>query len=118
MKKISNYIPSVILCVLLIIGLLGTSALIVADVRMTPEKTIDLAQREEIDEKSYAAIEKYYKEKASATGIPSDVFIGSITKEENSTLFSPKENSRTLNAGAGLSDRTVVDCLHDSICCD
>ncbi len=81
MKKISNYIPSVILCVLLIIGFLGTSALIVADVRLTSEETIELAQKEDIDEKSYAAIEKYYKEKASATGIPSEVFMGSITRE-------------------------------------
>lgn len=109
MKKISNYIPSVILCVLLIISLLGTSALIVADVRLTSEETIELAQKEDIDEKSYAAIEKYYKEKASATGIPSDVFIGSITKEYVSDVIDSQIEAiyRVFESGRAYSHASI-----------
>lgn len=81
MKKISNYIPSVILSVLLIISLIGTSLAFTVFIRLDPDKTISFAEDEKLYEKSYAAIEKYYKEKAGSTGIPAEVFMNSITDD-------------------------------------
>jgi len=81
MKKISTYIPSIIISVLLVFSLLGSAAAIMADIDLTADKTISFAEKKSVDERSLAAIEKFYKEKAPATGIPASVYTDNITIE-------------------------------------
>jgi uncharacterized membrane protein len=81
MKKASTYIPSVIIAVLLVFCFLGGSAAILADINVTKEKTISFAEKEKLETKAYASIEKHYKEKANATGIPAEVFTENISGE-------------------------------------
>lgn len=79
MKKISTYIPSIIISVLLVFSLIGSAAAVIADIYLTADKTVSFAEKKSVDERSLAAIEKYYKEKAPATGIPASVYTDNIS---------------------------------------
>lgn len=79
MKKLSTYIPSIIISVLLVFSLIGSAAALVADVSLTAGKTVSFAEKKSVDERALAAIEKYYKEKAPATGIPASVYTDNIS---------------------------------------
>ena len=81
MKKISTYIPSVIISVLLIFCFLCGSAAIIADVNLTSSRTVRFAENENIDEKVMASINKHYREKANSTGIPASVYTDNISSE-------------------------------------
>ena len=81
MKKISTYIPSVIISVLMIFCFLGGAAALIADININPDKTVKFAEEEKIDDKVMASIDKYYREKANSTGIPATVFTDSISRE-------------------------------------
>ena len=79
MKRISTYIPSIILSVLLVFCLIGSAAALIADIDLTAEKTISLTDKESVDERALASLERYYREKAGSTGIPSTVYTDNIT---------------------------------------
>ncbi|MBR4626421.1 MAG: hypothetical protein IKO47_01720 [Ruminococcus sp.] len=79
MKKLSTYLPSLIMSVFLVFCIIGAGTAVLADVCLTSEKTVSFAQEENIDDRAYASIEKYYREKAAATGIPATVFTDNIS---------------------------------------
>ncbi len=81
MKKAASYIPSVIISVLLIFCLLSGSALIVADVNVTSAKTSSFAEKEELVQKVRRDLDKHYRSKASATGIPASVYMDCLSDE-------------------------------------
>ncbi len=87
MKKISTYIPSLIAAVLLVFCFLGGSAAMIADVYLTEDKTSAFAEKEKLGDKSMAAIEKYYKERAASTGIPASVFVDNISSDYVSSVI-------------------------------
>ena len=81
MKKITTYIPSVIISVLLIFCFLCGSAALIVDVNLTSSRTVKFAENENIDEKVMASINKHYREKANSTGIPASVYTDNISRE-------------------------------------
>ena len=81
MNKISTYIMSVIISVLMIFCFLGGAAALIVDINITPSKTVKFAENEKIDEKVMASIDKHYREKANSTGIPAAVFTDNISRD-------------------------------------
>ncbi len=81
MKNAFTYIASVIVSVLLVFSLLGSSAAVIAGSCVNEKQFKDIASRVNADEKVCSELERYFKERSSATGIPADVYMSAIDTE-------------------------------------
>ena len=66
MNKISRYIPSLIISVLLVFFLLGTTAVTTADINITGKYCVRLAEANQIHSKIMTGLENNYKEKSDS----------------------------------------------------
>ena len=87
MKKASTYIPSVILSVLLVFCVIAGSALLIADLNVTASKTKTFSEKEDLAEKVHTDLDKYYRSKANATGIPASVYMDCLDKDYLNTVI-------------------------------
>lgn len=78
MKKVSTYLPSLIISVLLVFGLIGTSAMVLVDINISADKLKKLAEKNGVETSIYNGLSKYYKDKYNTTGIPAEVFMDSV----------------------------------------
>lgn len=78
MKKVSTYLPSLILSVLLVFSLLISAAVLLMDLNFTADKLKNMASENNLDSKIYVEIDKYYKDKFNSSGIPSNVYMEAI----------------------------------------
>lgn len=81
MKKISTYLPSLIISVLLVFLTIAGSVLLLVDINVSADKLKKLAQKNSLESSIYSEINKYYKDKYNTTGIPSEVFMNAIDEE-------------------------------------
>ena len=81
MKKISTYLPSLIIAVLLVFLTLAGSAMLLVDINLSAEKLKKLAQKNSIEASIYPEINKYYKDKYNTTGIPAEVFMDTVDED-------------------------------------
>lgn len=88
MKKVSTYLPSLILSVILVFLLIISSAILLVDINISASKLKNLAARNDLESKIYTDLNKYYNDKYNTTGIPADVYMNSIS---NSYLKSVEE---------------------------
>ena len=78
MKKVSTYLPSLILSVLLVFALMLSTAALLLNVNFKSEKLKELSAKNNLGSKIYIEIEKYYKDKYNSSGIPSNVYMDAI----------------------------------------
>jgi hypothetical protein len=78
LKKISTYLPSLIVSILLVFLTIAGSAMLLVDINISGEKLKKLAQKNSLETSIYPEISKYYKDKYNTTGIPDEVFIDAI----------------------------------------
>ena len=88
MRKVSTYLPSLIISVILVFLLILSSALLLVDINITAAKLKALAAKNELETKIYTELNKNYNDKYNTTGIPSDVYMSAIS---NSYLKSVEE---------------------------
>ncbi len=81
MNKISRYIPSLIISVLLVFFLLGTTAVTTADINITGKYCVRLAEANQVHSKIMTGLENNYKEKSNSTGIPADVYTNALNED-------------------------------------
>ena len=81
MRNLKTYIPSLILSVLLVFSLMGTSALIVGNSFANPEKLIDITEENEIVPMIQTELNNYFSDKYNETGIPAEVYTEALTDE-------------------------------------
>ena len=81
MKSAASYIISVLLSVLLVFAVIGSEALIIADINITADKLISVTDKNDVSGKVLSDLEKHYKEKANITGVPADVYMTAIDEE-------------------------------------
>lgn len=81
MKKISSYIPSLILSVLLVFALFGTAAALAADTCISSDKLTRLVENKSLSSGIHTELEKNFRDKYYITGIPSDIYMGSISEQ-------------------------------------
>lgn len=110
MKKISTYIPSLILSVLLVFTFIGGSALIIADININSKRFASLADKKDLDSKVYSELEKHYQEKYHSTGIPADVYMNSLTTEYlNSVIKAYFDTAfESLDSGKKFESETII----------
>ena len=81
MKNIKTYIPSLIMSVILVFSLLGTSALVTARGFRTPDKLIQLTEEKEIVPKIKDQLKIYFSDKYNETGVPAEIYTDALTDE-------------------------------------
>ncbi|WP_295074847.1 hypothetical protein [Ruminococcus sp.] len=78
MKKVSTYLPSLIISVFLVFLTIACSAILLVDINVSAPKIKSLAEKNELESKIYTEIERYYTDKYNTTGIPAEVYMDAI----------------------------------------
>lgn len=81
MKKLSTYLVSLILSVMLVFTILATSLVAVLRTNVTAEKSIKLSESVNIYSCIKDELQKYFNSQYNTTGIPADVYMDAV--EEN-----------------------------------
>lgn len=81
MKKISTYLPSLIISVLLVFVFIISSAAMLVDINISSEKLKGLVSKKELEPMIISEVEKYYADKYNTSGIPADVYTDAIDNE-------------------------------------
>lgn len=83
MKITDKYVPNLILSILLVFSLIGSAAMVVAKYYLLNEKTfIENSDENNIPDLAMEEIEKYFKDSEDYSGIPADVYISTISKDD------------------------------------
>ena len=77
MKKVSRYLTSLVLSVLLVFSV-SLSAIIIVSLNMTAEKAVKLAEKNNIYSTVYDELDKYFSKQYNTTGIPKEVYMDAI----------------------------------------
>ena len=80
MKKISTYLPSLVISILLVFLTIASSALLLVDINISANKFKKLANKNSLETSIYSEINKYYEDKYNTTGIPAEVFMEAINE--------------------------------------
>lgn len=78
MKKVSTYLPSLVISVLLVFSFIGTAAILLFDIDVTAKKCKALAEKNHIESKIYTELDKYFVDKYNITGIPAEIYMNTI----------------------------------------
>ena len=81
MKKLSSYLPSLIVSILLVFSVILSSALLMVDINVSSSKLKSIIQKNNLESKIYTELEKYFTDKYNTTGIPAEVYLNSIDTE-------------------------------------
>ncbi|EWM53446.1 hypothetical protein [Ruminococcus flavefaciens] len=81
MKKISTYLPSLIISVLLVFVFIISSAAMLVDINISSEKLKGLVSKKELEPMIISEVGKYYADKYNTSGIPADVYTDAIDNE-------------------------------------
>lgn len=83
MQKIKFYPLKVLLAFVFVFCLLGTELLLsVRHIALNPATFETVTETQQLDEKAYSVLERYFRSRANSTGIPAEVFLNPITKEQ------------------------------------
>ena len=81
MKKITTYLPSLIISIIIVFLTIAGSALLLVDINISADNLKKLSQKNSLETSIYPEISKYYKDKYNTTGIPVDVFMDAVDEE-------------------------------------
>ncbi len=91
MKITEKYVPNLILSILLVFSLIGAAFAMSAKYYIISEDTfIENVDENNIVDLTYNEIEKYFKDSEAYSGIPADVYMSAITKEDIAAIINVK----------------------------
>lgn len=105
MKNVRTYIPSLILSILLVFLLSGSAAVMTASINLNAAQFKNIAADENIGEKIYSALDRNYREKANATGIPAKIYTDHLTVDYLEAVMNEYIDAgfKTLSTGGKFS---------------
>lgn len=74
MKKISTYLPSLVISILLVLMMICSIGVIIVDVNITGKRTIALTEKKNIAAKTSIQLDRKFREISGATGIPAEIY--------------------------------------------
>lgn len=107
MKSLKTYLPSLILSVLLVFSMIGTSALIVAESYASPERLAELSQEHEIVPKIKTELSNYFGDKYNETGIPAEIYTSALTDEYIAKIVEININAAFSRLDGGTFNNTA-----------
>lgn len=81
MKKLSAYIPSLLISILLVILMICSIGIIIADINFNADRTITLSEKKDISDKTSAHLNSKFRESSGASGIPADIYLKNLDKK-------------------------------------
>ncbi len=81
MKKLSRYIPSLIVSVIMVFAVLGLVGIIVADININSSRLKKKAEENSISAVIVSQLEKYYTQNYYTTRIPAEVYMDNISED-------------------------------------
>lgn len=94
MKRMTKYTPNLILTIILVLSLIVLYGSIFAKNQlMRPQPYIEAVETNDAAVKSMAAIEKYFSNSESYSGIPADVYMSAISEEDIKEMIEMKINN-------------------------
>ncbi|MBR2283235.1 MAG: hypothetical protein IJ874_02290 [Ruminococcus sp.] len=81
MKRISTFLPSLLLSVVLTLVILGGSLLVVSDINITGGKAVEIVRENNVGDKIYSELEKHWKSRYYTTGVPAEVYLDAVSPE-------------------------------------
>lgn len=80
MNKISTYLSSLIISVLLVFSIIGSSCAILACINITDKNIVNLFDSKHLEDDISSELEKHYSDQFNASGIPASVFMDGLDK--------------------------------------
>lgn len=91
MKRMEKYIPSLLLAIVLVFSLIGLEGAVFAKkYLLNPETYIENVQENDVDSKVMTNIEKYFKSSYDYSGIPEDVYMAGISKDDIQNMINDR----------------------------
>ncbi|MBQ9078755.1 MAG: hypothetical protein IJY29_04180 [Ruminococcus sp.] len=81
MKKLSAYIPSLIISILLVLLTICSMGIIIIDINVNAKRTITLSEKKNIAAKASEQLERKFKELSGASGIPAETYTANLDEE-------------------------------------
>lgn len=105
MKKLSAYIPSLIISIALVLLTICSVGTIIIDININAKRTITLSEKKDIAAKTIPQLERKFKEFSGASGIPVETFASSLTDEYIQSVINVyiNEGYSALESGEKLS---------------
>ena len=101
MKNAFSYVASIIISVLLVFCIIGLAGTGVAKYCATEQQFRSIASKHGLADKTYSELEKYFRERSYATGIPEEVYMDAIDTDYISGVIDQTIDNgfRRLNGG-------------------
>ena len=101
MKKLSSYLPSLLISVIIVFGFIGMAAVILLDINVTANNCISISKKNALEKGIYSELESYYKDKYNSSGIPAEVYMDAISENYIKSFEEVYINAafETLNTG-------------------
>lgn len=81
MKKAATYLPSLIISLVMVFAVIAGSAITLVDINFTGERLKRLAEKNKLEAKISAELERHYSDKYNTTGIPAEVYMTAVDEE-------------------------------------
>lgn len=81
MKKLSAYIPSLIISILLVLLMICSVGIIIVDINVNAKRTITLSEKKNITAKASDQIERKFRDLSGASGIPAETYTSNLDEE-------------------------------------
>lgn len=81
MKKLSAYIPSLIISILLVLLMICSVGIIIVDINVNAKRTITLSEKKNIAAKASDQIERKFRDLSGASGIPAETYTSNLDEE-------------------------------------
>ncbi len=105
MKRLSAYIPSLIISILLVLLTICSVGIIIIDINVNAKRTITLSEKKDIAEKASEQLERKFKELSGASGIPAETYTSNLDEEYLQSVINAyiNEGYSALKSGKKLS---------------
>ncbi len=81
MNKLSTYLSSLIISVLLVFTIIGSSCAILSCINITDEKAIQIFDSNHLEDDISTELEQHYNAQSNASGIPASVYMDGLDKD-------------------------------------
>lgn len=101
MKKFSKYFPSLIISVILVFTIIASALTLIININVTAEKSIALAEENNISASVHDELKKYFNDQYNTTGVPSETYMNALDENYLSSVINLYTESlfSSLNSG-------------------
>jgi len=93
MKRLSSYIPSLLISILLVMLMICSIGIIIVDININANRTITLSEKKNISEKTVTHLNRKFREISGASGIPSDIYTENLNQKYVQSVINAYINS-------------------------